>query len=252
MDNSTRARAAARFLSGPLLAGLLAACATAPAPRADQPTAAEAGEAVPDLQAIYGRLAQVGGKVYPLDAKSSAVRIYVFRAGSAAKLGHNHVLSAPRFRGYLHVPPNGTADARFDLEFRLDQLELDDPAQRAVLGGAFASTVSPDAIAVTRDHMLGAENVQADRFPFVRIHSLRVAGEPPKIAARIAVELHGRTQEIAVPLNVSGLPQHVEVSGSLVLRQSDFGVKPYSVLNGVLAVQDELVIEFRLADAPPP
>jgi hypothetical protein len=35
----------------------------------------------------------------------------------------------------------------------------------------------------------------------------------------------------------------------MVLRQSDFGIKPYTVLGGLLAVDDEVVIEFHLNDA---
>jgi polyisoprenoid-binding protein YceI len=49
-----------------------------------------------------------------------------------------------------------------------------------------------------------------------------------------------------VPLSVEGLPDRLSVTGSLVLRQTDFGVQPYSVLGGMLAVQDEVIIEFKL------
>jgi hypothetical protein len=35
-----------------------------------------------------------------------------------------------------------------------------------------------------------------------------------------------------------------------VLRQSDFGIRPFSVMNGLLAVQDELRLEFTLVSKP--
>ncbi len=207
-----------------------------------------AADAAPaDLNVIYAGLATAGGKVFKLDPKLSSVRIYAFRAGRAAKVGHNHVLSAPQFTGFFHLPASGTADARFDLEFRLDQLEIDNPEYRATLGRAFASVLSAEAIEGTRDHMLGADNLQADRFPLVRVHSLAIAGEAPKFAARVQVEMHGQKREIWVPLDVQGLPDRLAVSGSFVLRQTDFGAQPYSVLGGLIAVQDEVVIEFKLA-----
>jgi hypothetical protein len=90
------------------------------------------------------------------------------------------------------------------------------------------------------------DNFQADQYPFVRIHSLQIAGEAPKFAAKIQVQLHGTEREMWVPLSVEGLPERLAVSGSFVLRQSDFDVRPFSVLGGMLAVQDEVVVEFKL------
>jgi polyisoprenoid-binding protein YceI len=190
-----------------------------------------------------------GGKVFAMVPQDSAVRIYAFRAGRAARLGHNHVLSAPRFTGFFYLPADGAASGRFDLAFRLDQLQIDDPAERSQLGAAFSSVIDGDAIASTREHLLGADSLQADQFPFVRIHSLQISGEAPKFAARTQMLMHGQGREFWIALDVAGLPDRLAVSGSFVLRQSDFGVQPYSLLGGLLSVQDEVVVEFKLAGA---
>lgn len=220
------------------------------------PPAAQTGAALversgdrPGLKAAYSELERQGGKVYALEPRTSSVRIYVFRAGPVAKLGHNHVLSAPRFTGFVHLPGGGAGHARFDLEFRLDQLEIDNPEYRSALGGAFAAVLSREATESTRDHMLGDDGLQAERYPFVRIRSLEVAGESPKFAAKVEIELHGRKREMRVPVNVEGLPDRLVASGSFVLRQTDFGLRPYAVLGGLLAVQDEVIVEFRLVGA---
>jgi polyisoprenoid-binding protein YceI len=152
----------------------------------------------------------------------------------------------PTFEGYVYWPAPGLNTARFDLVFRLDQLVFDVPSHRATLGAAFAAELSDAAITATREHMLGEQNMQAERYPLVRIHSLGITGEAPKFAARIAIELHGQSREMMIPLTVTGLPQQVTAVGSLVLRQSDFGVQPYSVMGGLLAVQDNVVLEFSL------
>ncbi len=186
------------------------------------------------------------GSLYKLNPANSTIRIYVFRGGSFPRLGHNHVLSAPQFTGYAHIPASGIKDARVDLEFRLDQLEIDNPAIRATLGSAYTSTMNTEAIAGTRTHMLGEENMQAERFPYVRIGSMHIVGEAPGLAATVSVEMHGHQREMQLPLSVEGLPEQLAVSGTLILRQSDFGIKPYSVAGGLLAVQDEVVVEFKL------
>jgi len=200
-----------------------------------------------DLQAIYSGLGREGGKVFTLDPRSSVVRIYAFRGGRAAKLAHNHILSAPQFIGFFYLPPGGTQSGRFDLEFRLDQLEIDNPALRSTLGAAFATQLTPADVDGSRKHMLGEDNLQADRYPFVRIHSLEISGDGSKFAAKVQVEMHGEKREIWVPLSVDGLPERIAVAGSFVLRQTDFGAKPYTVFNGLIAVQDEVIVEFKLA-----
>ncbi|HXU92599.1 MAG TPA: YceI family protein [Gallionella sp.] len=225
----------------------LISCATPSS--APQPNAAPAtqGGQPSSLKSSYSELEKAGGKVYALDPKTSAVRIYAFRGGLMSKVGHNHVLSAPSFTGFAYIPPGKAANARFDLEFRLDELELDNPEYRSGLGKAFAAILRPVEIAGTRSHMLGEENLQADRFPYVRVHSLQITGEIPKLAAQVQVELHGQQRELWVPLNVEGLPEHLVVTGSFILRQTDFGIRPYALPAGQLSVKDELVIEFKLA-----
>lgn len=224
----------------------LSSC-TATSPVTQSSVASLAGSGDQDsLKTIYSKLGEVGGKVYTLNPASSTVRIHAFRAGSAARLGHNHVISVPQFTGFAYLPPSGPASARFDLEFRLDQLEIDNPAYRLALGKAFSSVLTSEARESIRNHMLGADNLEADQFPFVRIHSLQIAGEAPKFAVKVQVELHGQKREMWIPLDVAGLPDRLTVTGAFVLHQTDFGVHPYSALGGVLAVQDEVVIEFKL------
>ena len=209
-----------------------------------QPSTAASAE--PELLRQYDDLARSGGKVIRLDPAESAVRIYAFRAGPAAKVGHNHVLSAPRFVGFYYSPPPGAGPGRFDLEFRLDELVIDEPGYRTTLGTAFATKLSPEAIQGTQDHMLGEDNLQADKYPFVRVKSIEILGESPKFMATVEISMHGQRKQLLVPLTVEGLPDRLTVSGAFAIRQSDFGAKPYSVLGGLMAVLDEVFIEFTM------
>ncbi|MDE2150088.1 MAG: YceI family protein [Gammaproteobacteria bacterium] len=224
------------------LAGLcLAGCASAPPPQA-----VVGGSRAAALEAEYTRLARAHpGSTYRLDPAASSVAIYVLRGGLAAKAGHNHVLEAPTFTGYAYVPERRFNGARFDLEFRLDRL-LDDPRLRERTGGAFAGRLSSQDIADTRRHMLGPDNLQATDFPWVEIRSRSVVGEAPVAAARVAITLHGVTRQQDLALRIQRAPGRLAARGALVLRQSDFGVKPYSVLGGLLAVEDPVIVRFDL------
>lgn len=243
-----------KVLQSLVLCATLAACASAPEPQSASGNPAPAvTPPAQELNETYAALRSAGGRVFVLNPKTSQLRVFAFRAGQAAKFGHNHVLSAPEFSGFFHLAPEGTAASRFDLAFRLDQLVFDVPEHRAALGPAFASTISEEDRASTRANMLGDNNLQATRFPLLHIQSLQIVGEAPKFAARIAVQWHGQSREMWLPLTVVGLPEQLQVQGALVLRQSDFGIRPFSVFGGLLAVHDEVVVEFTLSgDTPYP
>jgi hypothetical protein len=148
------------------------------------------------------------------------LRVLVFRGGTAARLGHNHVLRAGDLR--VAWPAAGPV-----LSFRLDALAIDPPALRARLGPAFASAVDDEARAGTRANLLKA--LDAAAYPEVVVRTLQQVGEGVQRRLWFAVEVEGR-----------------RAHGQLVIRQSDFGLQPFTVLGGLLAVQDALVVQFEL------
>jgi polyisoprenoid-binding protein YceI len=231
-----------------LAAGVLWLCAcqtTAPRPEVTAPPAA--GE----VGAGYADLARAGGKVLVLDPAQSTVRLYVFRAGAAGqKVGHNHVFGVPKFEGKVYVPDGAPAAAKFDLRVRLEDLVVDDPAWREQTGDTFSGARSPEDIAGTWKNMLGPKGLDAAQFPEVRLTSVAVQGDWPILVADVAVTLHGKTHTQSVMLDVKRAADRIEAAGTLVLKQSDFGVEPFAVLGGLLAVQDTVAIRFDLVGVP--
>ena len=203
------------------------------------------------LLPVAGITADLPGARFAVDGARSAVRIHAFRAGRAANLGHNHVLSVPRLSGVLLLPAaDSLAGARFELSFRLDELVLDLTELRAALGPGWASLMTAEAIAATRANMLGEGNLQADRFPVVTLRARQIGGELPKLVAELEIELHGQRRTQWIALDATRTDASVTARGSLVVRQSDFGIAPFSVLGGLLAVRDELLIEFEIQTSP--
>lgn len=233
------------LLVGVVLA--LGGCATALAPKASA-GAVDAGATASLAQRFAALQAAGTGRLYRLDPGSSSVAIHVFRAGRTAALGHNHVLSAPRFEAWLWWPER-LGEAQAELRLQLADLRLDDPAQRAAIGGSFERPLSEPAIAATRANMLGAQGLDAERFPELRLSLLELAGEAPKLVARVEVGLRGASHALDVPLNLerdAAEPAALRLSGSFVLRHRDLGLQPFSIGGGLLAVQDALLIEFSL------
>jgi hypothetical protein len=185
------------------------------------------------IAALGAGCAQAPRGEAPAAGPRNELRILVFRGGAAARLGHNHVLRAGDLRvDWLAGGPR--------LRFRLDALEVDPPELRGRADEAFASAVDDQARAGTRSNLLKA--LDAAAHPEVEVRTLSQSGEGARRAVEAEITLHGTSRRQWFVADVQGR----RARGQVVVRQSDFGIQPFTVLGGLLAVQDALVVEFEL------
>jgi len=168
-----------------------------------------------------------------IDSAASLIAVTVRRGGVLARLGHDHVVAARTITGT--VTP---AEQRAQFQFRLDQLTVDEPALRAIAG--LDKQPSQDAIDGTRTNML-TRVLDADRYPLVQV---RVTGAGPLL--RAAITLHGVTRDYDIPVAIDKRDGSLTVTGTVNLKQTDFGLVPFSVMGGAMAVQDQLELRFTL------
>ncbi len=223
-----------------ILAALLGAGCRTPAPAPGSGDSAQADLPVARYRALAAR-----GPVYVLDAAASSVRIFVYRGGPMARMGHNHVVAVTDFRGAVYLPDD-TAQARFDLVFPLEALAVDRPGDRAAAAGAFDSAPDAEAVAGTRANMLGPEVLAAHRHPRIGLRSTAVDGDLPVIELTLEVTLHGQRRQLTLPVWIERADERLVAEGHFRLRPSRFGIEPFSVAGGALQVQDALGIRFRL------
>jgi hypothetical protein len=213
------------------LAAALVASACAPLP----PPAPRPESAAPALdEAYYRDAAEHGRPVYRIEPGESLVLIRVHRGGRLASMGHDHVVSSREPRGFIDMEKG-----RCDLYVAVESLVVDDPAQRAAAG--FDSTPSESDIAGTRSNMLD-KVLEAERFPFVVVR----VGALTRDVLEAQISLHGVTRPVRIPAKIDSSPERIGVTGSFALKQTDFGIEPFSVLGGALTVQDEVELSFAL------
>ncbi len=229
-------RRAHLHLFAALLAILLAACAS--------PVSGPAGATKPDLSQVpkefpagfYEQAAARGQAVYRIEPANSLVAVMVRRAGSMARLGHDHVVASRAVQGYV-----APAEGRADLFVPLAELTVDEPELRTEAGLDTQPTESD--IAGTRSNMLD-KVLDVQQFPFGLI---RVAKNGQSDAsAQVAVTLHGTTRTFSVPLQVETAGDRMRVTGSFEFNYSDFGIVPFSILGGAIQVKDELSLRFQI------
>ncbi|HWS12989.1 MAG TPA: YceI family protein [Rhodocyclaceae bacterium] len=224
---------AGRAVLAGALAWILAACA--PQPVVEAPSGRPAVPA--EYPAVHYRQAEAAGaRVLRVDPRRSLVAIEVGRAGSLARVGHDHVVSSRDVQGHV-----AESEGRADLWLPLDRMIVDEPELRAQAG--FDRHPSPEAVEGTRRNML-EKVLDSARFPYALIHVTRPA--PGAETMDVAITLHGTKRSFDVAVRTERLADGIAAEGSLSFNQSDFGIVPFSVLGGALQVRDRLDLRFRI------
>lgn len=186
-----------------------------------------------------------GATVYQVNPADSEVHILVYRGGTLARLGHNHVVTVTSLEGRIWTH-SSLAQSGFDLRFPVADLVVDDPAARAAAGSDFPASVPQRDREGTRRNMLRAETLDAAQYPNITLRSVSIGGtaQQPQVIARITIKDREHDVELAPAVRIDGA--RLEVSGELTFRQTDFGIKPFTAALGALEVQDQLRVTFKV------
>jgi polyisoprenoid-binding protein YceI len=183
------------------------------------------------------------GRRYLVLNRQSEVRFVLFPAGPLARFGHPHVIGGTAIDGEIRLA-DAFHDSGLELVIDVSQLEVDRPGWR--LDEGFDPDMSESAIADTRRNMLSADQLDAENHPYIEIRSIGLSGPrwQPDIEAQVT--LAGQTRELTVPVKLSMDNYNLTAIGRFYIRQSEFGITPFSAAGGSLQVADEVLIRFRI------
>lgn len=162
----------------------------------------------------------------PIDVKQSKVTVRVFKSGLFSAFAHDHTIEAPTSSGSLD-----TAARTIQLSFRVFDMKVLDPG------------VSDKDRAEIDRTMKGDEVLDAEHFPEIRFVSNSVeARGSTHFYVRGDLSLHGTTRPVEMLITQEGN----RYTGSVKLKQTDFGIIPVSVAGGTVKVKDiiDLMIEI--------
>jgi len=188
----------------------------------------------------------------PGDVDIDGSRIYVFVGKTG--LGHDHGIVGRLVSGrvILDAPQNAG-----QLVFDMQSLLADTPEARKVVG--LAGETDASTRKQTTENMLGPDVLDVARHPTATfdiesaIRSRRpVNGAKPTVDLVGTFTLHGVARKVVIPAEVGAAGRSLRLIGSFRIKQTDFGIKPYKKLGGVVGVTDELVIhgDIRIAATP--
>ena len=231
-----------KYLGLVSLLALLSACAHAPhrgaPPAAPAPGAASEG---PVLLPAPGS--------YQIDSRQSELRVLVYRAGSLAHLGHNHVMINHALSGQVVVATALPASS-ITLSVPVEKFDIDDAQARREEGADFPGEIPDDHKAGTLHNMLSASQLNAAKFPMLWLQSKSLDNVQGRLTASFDVAVAGHVSTVTAPFTLLTESGRLTASATFELRQTALGLTPYSLLGGALQVQDALTIKIKIVATP--
>ncbi len=173
------------------------------------------------------------------EVDTDASRVYI-KVGTATRLGHEHGVEGRLKSGKLTL--GGEGEVVFDMaSFTADTAEA-------------RKRVGLEKKKVT-EAMRGADVLDVGEHPTAtyRVSSItplddQSAGEPGTYQLEGRFTLHGTEQKLKFKAKLERADKEgrLKMTGSFSIRQSDYGIKPYSAVGGLAKVADELEISGDL------
>jgi polyisoprenoid-binding protein YceI len=167
-----------------------------------------------------------------IDPARSVATVKVYKAGLLGGFGHNHDIQAPVQQGVV------------DEEKGMVELVID--ARQLKVMDQELSDKDRDEV---QQNMDGPKVLDLQQFPRIRFQSTsaRPSGSN-KWTVQGNLEIHGQTRPVTLQVErYAGLASPAaRYRGSIQLRQSDFGIRPYSSIGGAIKIKDEIRIAWDI------
>lgn len=173
---------------------------------------------------------------YTMGPDNASLAVKTGRTGVAAKAGHDLIIDVTAWGAVLRVGGDPT-ETRIELSAESDSLRV-----REGVGGIQALG---DEDKASIQQTIADEVLKGDPITF-RSTEVRHSTDGDALSVRGELELAGESHPIGFELNIDG---QNELRGAATVKQSDWGLKPYSTLFGTLKVLDEVEVVLE-AGAP--
>jgi polyisoprenoid-binding protein YceI len=161
-----------------------------------------------------------------IDSAKSSVVIRVFKSGLFSGLAHDHTIQAPVATGNIDMHEKSVT-----LTFNVADMKVLDP------GESDSNRKDIDAIMKGPKVLDGAPTITFTS------SSVKTSGDRNEVTGTL--KLHGESRQITVPVAW----QDGKYTGSLSLKQTDYGITPVKIAGGAVRVKDEITIEFSIVPA---
>ncbi|MGH3970663.1 MAG: YceI family protein [Mycobacterium sp.] len=176
--------------------------------------------------------------VWSLDSSDGELLIRTGVTGRAARMGHRLTIAMTRWRATVQF--DGADPVAVEVVIETDSFEV-------LRGEGGVKGLSGPEKALVRSNALKA--LDAKRFPRIRFAADVVDRTDEGYRLTGALEVRGKAREHVIDLRTDDLGDSRRVTTESTVRQSDHGVKPYSLLIGSVQVADDVSVSFTAVHA---
>jgi len=173
-------------------------------------------------------LAAAGPEPRAIDSAHSSLKVRVLKSGFFSAFAHNHEIEALIESGEVTEAGNPSVELRVDAR----KMSVLDPEASAGTRGQIQKT------------MLGPQVLDTEHFPEIHFRSTEIEAKgTDHWVVHGALDLHGQSHPVTVDVSL----KNGVYRGTAALKQTEFGIKPVTVVGGTVKVKDEVRVEFEIA-----
>ena len=177
-------------------------------------------------------------EVWRLDAFDGELLIRTGVKGRAARMGHRLTIVMTRWQATVSWA--GADPVAAELAVETDSFEV-----RRGEGGV--KGLSGPERTLVRSNAL--KSLDAARFPEIRFTTETIDNTDDGYRLTGKLHIRGKSREHVIDLRTEDLGDSWRMSAESSVRQSDYGVKPYSLLMGSVQVADDVTVSFAAVHA---
>jgi polyisoprenoid-binding protein YceI len=170
---------------------------------------------------------------WTFDASDGELRLRTGVTGRAARMGHRLTIAMTRWRATVNWDGGAPVTA---------ELVVDAESFQVVRGEGGVKGLSGPEKAVVRSNAL--KSLSANRFREIRFSSDAIDKTDDGYRLSGTLQIRGMSHEQVIDLRTDDLGDSWRMSAESAVRQSDYGIKPFSLLMGSVQVADEVTVSF--------
>ncbi|OBI36981.1 S-adenosyl-L-methionine-dependent methyltransferase [Mycobacterium sp. E1386] len=176
--------------------------------------------------------------VWSLDAADGELLLGTGVRGRAARMGHRLTIAMTRW--HATVGWAGSEPATVELVVETDSFEV-------LRGEGGVKGLSGPEKVLVRSNAL--KSLDAGRFPEIRFLARDIGKTDDGYRLTGQLDIRGKSRGHVIDLHTEDLGDAWRMSTESTVRQTDYGIKPYSLLMGSVQVADDVSVSFSAVHA---
>lgn len=182
-------------------------------------------------------------RTYTIDLSQSRVIATLTQEGFIARRYPAHRVEVKNFTGKIEVSERDETRIAVEVEAEAKSLTNADEGMTEFERREFHNVVN--------NLVLESDKFPKIKFVSVSVSDARKSGETRTFTLNGDLTLRDATKRVSFPVTVTIAKDQLRATGEAKLKQTDFGIKPYSGKLGLIRIGDEAKIDFAIVAKSP-